>query len=191
MKVNATIAKRKLSSALKRKIPQNTDHIFRVCEKAQQLSKNYNYWNEPFTVIYAVKRMILVRSLDGKRKYLFNYFQIKPYAEEEKSESTVNGEKRRKKKYSTGIKEVITKGGPRETHFYHAKREVLQTIYDRGKWDIVSKEDVPHNANISEGRSVLAVEEEGTKNGVRKAIFVDKGYRNKLKPSLVHNSATI
>lgn len=61
---------------------------------------------------YVDAKVISVRSLNETRKYLFNAFLPKPYLEVEKTENIVSNETHREKEYSTGITEVITKGGP-------------------------------------------------------------------------------
>jgi hypothetical protein len=52
------------------------------------------------------------------------------------------------------------------------------------------KEEVSDNANTLGGRFVLAVKDEGTDKEVWKARFVVQGYRDHLKTSLVHDTAT-
>jgi Reverse transcriptase (RNA-dependent DNA polymerase) len=60
----------------------------------------------------------------------------------------------------------------------------------RGTWGVVAKEEVSDNANILGGRFVIAIKDEGTDKKVWKARFVVKGYRDHLKTSLVHDTAT-
>lgn len=84
-------------------------------------------------------------------------FSSSPFFEKWKSESIVNNENLLKKEYSTGITEAITKGDPRETRVYDAKRKKLQALSERGPWNIIFKKGVQHNANILGGRFLLAI----------------------------------
>jgi Reverse transcriptase (RNA-dependent DNA polymerase) len=63
-------------------------------------------------------------------------------------------------------------------------------LIDRGTWRVVAKEEVSDNANILGGRFVFAIKDEGTDKEVWKARFVVQGYRDHLKTSLVHDTAT-
>jgi hypothetical protein len=63
-------------------------------------------------------------------------------------------------------------------------------LIDRGTWRVVAKEEVSYNASILGGRFVLAIKDEGTDKEVWKARFVVQGYRDHLKASLVHETAT-
>lgn len=135
--------------------------------------------------------MIMVRTLDRTRKYLFTLFQLKPYIEKEKNKNMRNDLKSYRKECSIGMTEVIAKGNPRENRFDDAKRKKLNALSERGTWDIISKSDVPQNAHILGGRFVLAMKDEGTKNEVWKARFFVQGYRDKLKTTLEHNATTV
>lgn len=135
--------------------------------------------------------MVRAGSLDRTRTHLLIPFQLIPNYEEEKRKSIVNAENHRRNEYGTEITEFITKDVPRETSFYDAKPEVLQTLSDFGIWDIVSKKNVPHNANILGGRCVFSIEDERTENEAWKASFVIQVYEEKLKISLGRSSAAV
>jgi hypothetical protein len=91
---------------------------------------------------------------------------------------------------SVFIAEIIKQGDPRAMKFEEAKRKEIQGLIDRGTWKVVLKEDVADNANVLGGRFVLAIKDEGTEKEVWKDRFVVHGYRDHLKPSLVHDTAT-
>ena len=63
-------------------------------------------------------------------------------------------------------------------------------MIENGTWKLVCKSEVPKNVNNLGGRFVLAIKDEGTKDEVWRARFVVQGYRDKLKTSLVHDTAT-
>ena len=63
-------------------------------------------------------------------------------------------------------------------------------MIEKGTSKIVCKSEAPKNANILGGRFFLAIKDEGTNEEVWKAQFVVQGYRDKLKTSLVHDTAT-
>jgi Reverse transcriptase (RNA-dependent DNA polymerase) len=51
-------------------------------------------------------------------------------------------------------------------------------------------QDSVSNANVLGGRFILDIKDEGTENEVWKALFVVQGYRDHIKTSLVHDTAT-
>jgi hypothetical protein len=91
---------------------------------------------------------------------------------------------------SVFIAEIMKQGDPRAMKFEEAKRKEIQGLIDRGTWKVELKEDVADNANVLGGRFVLAIKDEGTEKEVWKDRFVVHGYRDHLKPSLVHDTAT-
>jgi hypothetical protein len=74
--------------------------------------------------------------------------------------------------------------------FDEAKRKEIQGLIDRATWRVVAKEEVSDSANILGGRFFLAIKDAGTDKEVWKARFVVQGYRDHLKISLVHDTAT-
>ena len=87
---------------------------------------------------------------------------------------------------------MIQPNDPRSKYerFRAAKKKELEGLIEKGTWKIVCKSEVPENANILGGRFVLAIKDEETNDEVWKARFVVQGYRDKLKTSLVHDTAT-
>lgn len=135
--------------------------------------------------------MITDRPLDGTCKHLFNSFQLKPHFEEAKCKTMKNIQDDPNEDYRNEMTEVTTKGDSREVICYDAKRKELRAHDKREPWDVVDRKDVPQNVNISGGRYVLVMKDERTKNEVWKAILVVQGYKDKLKSSLIRNSATV
>lgn len=87
--------------------------------------------------------------------------------------------------------EFIYPADPRykDGNFDEAKKKELKGLCDRGTFQVVLKKEVPNDANVLGGRVVLSIKDEGTEREVRKARFKVKGYRDKVKISLVHESA--
>lgn len=86
--------------------------------------------------------------------------------------------------------EVIKDHDPRAKLFDQAKAKEIQGLIQRGTWKVVLRREVPLNANVMGGRFVLAIKDGGTGKELYKARYVVQGFRDKMKTSLVHDSAT-
>lgn len=62
---------------------------------------------------------------------------------------------------------------------------------DKGVFQVVMKEDIPEDANILEGRFVLALKNVGTNREIYKARFVVQGHTDQEKNLLVHTVTNI
>jgi hypothetical protein len=71
-----------------------------------------------------------------------------------------------------------------------AKEEEIAGLIERGTWKVVPRSELPETANIMNGRFVLSIKNAGTEEEVFKARYLIRGYRDKMKTSLVHNSPT-
>ena len=78
-------------------------------------------------------------------------------------------------KCQTLMTEVIKSSDPRAEKFTEAKKKEIQGLIHRRTWKIVLKKEVPVDADDLGGRFVLAINDEGTKNEVRKARFCGPG----------------
>lgn len=72
-----------------------------------------------------------------------------------------------------------------------ARQSEMESLFRRGKFRVILKEEVPTNANVLPGRFFLAIK--STKDGKikHKAGFVIGGHRDKLKDFMVHSSQTL
>lgn len=91
------------------------------------------------------------------------------------------------------ITEILHPADPRSRSgmFDTAKAQELAGLADRGVYEVVCKEDVPHDANVLGGRFVLAIKNALTAEEVYKARFVVQGHTDIEKNLLVHNSTKL
>lgn len=92
--------------------------------------------------------------------------------------------------YVVHLSEVIQPRDPRAALFNDAKRKDIEGLISRGTWKVVLRDEVPDNANVAGSRFVPTIKDGGTSQEIYKARYVVQGYRDKLKTSLVHDSAT-
>jgi hypothetical protein len=92
--------------------------------------------------------------------------------------------------FSLHLTEVLTPGDPREILFDDAKRSEIKGLMTRGTWKVVLRDEMPAGANLMSDRFKLAIKNVSTNEETFKAIFVVKGYRDKLKTRLVHDATT-
>jgi hypothetical protein len=93
-------------------------------------------------------------------------------------------------KYASYLTEVIKPANPSVRLFTDAKKKEIQGLLERGSFQVVEKSSIPSKDNVLGGRFVLALKHEGTSREVWKARFVVQGYRDQLKKSLEHDTAT-
>lgn len=79
IEIRAIVAERKLHTALTRKVPQYSGHIYHIAEKALVYSKRFDKWTGLHTVIFIDESMITASTLNCTHRYLFNFFQLEPY----------------------------------------------------------------------------------------------------------------
>lgn len=77
----------------------------------------------------------------------------------------------------------------KEKHFTKSMIMKLNSVLDRGAWEVVCKEDIPKCVNIMNGCFVIFIKNEGAKNEVWKARFILERYRDKLNGPIRYNSA--
>lgn len=89
--------------------------------------------------------------------------------------------------------EVLKPEDPRGSSpsFQAAKSSEIEGLKARGVWKIVQKCDVPAGANVLGGRFVLALKNCGTLEEKPKARYIAQGHRDKDKPYMVHDTATL
>jgi Reverse transcriptase (RNA-dependent DNA polymerase) len=92
--------------------------------------------------------------------------------------------------FSLHLTEVLTPGDPREILFDDARNAEIKGLLKRGTWKVVMRDEMPAGGNLMSGRFVLAIKNLNTNEEMFKARFVVKGYRNKLKTRLVHDTTT-
>jgi Reverse transcriptase (RNA-dependent DNA polymerase) len=94
---------------------------------------------------------------------------------------------------SVGITECLHPSDPRglSEEFIAAKKIEIKGLIDKGTWRIAKKQSLPKDANILHGRSLLTIKNTRTESETFKARYIVRGYRDKEKGFLVHNSSTI
>lgn len=196
--MNTIIAERRIITALTTNTPSSVDEVYQVGDKILIYREKEREWTGPHKVIGTDNDMVYVIGLYN-RPQPFHKQQIKPFIQNpiDPSEFFIH----LSNKFRSGsapipmakvnITEVIFPADPRhkDGRFDEAKKKELKGLWDRGTFKVVLKEDVPKDANVLGARFVLSIKDEGTKREVWKARFIVQGYRDKMKTSLVHDSA--
>lgn len=194
----AIIAEMRITAAMRHAVPEAANRTYDAGKKVLVFRENDKEWCGPLTVIKTEGKIVTVKG-DGGSLQEFNKVNVKPYFEDQDEEATeilyqmlkpFRSRTYKKKVNRVHITEVIKNGDPRARLFEAAKEKEIKGLIDRGTWKVVSTHDLPRDANIMGGRFVLAIKNEGTKDELYKARFVVQGYRDKMKTSLVHDSAT-
>jgi hypothetical protein len=203
--MNSIIAERRIATALAKNISSAAGHVYAVGDEVLAFREKESSWTGPFKVVAIADKILTIQNTDGKYKKNCNVQQLKPFISKDRRPHAdikqnqaihailvkfMSEEAPRAPMYRAFITEIIKPGDPRTEKFDEAKREEIQGLIDRGTWRVVAKEEVSDNANILEGRFVLAIKDEGTDKEVWKERFVVQGYRDHLKTSLVHVTAT-
>lgn len=91
------------------------------------------------------------------------------------------------------ITEVLHPGDPRgETKpFETAKLAEINGLKARKVWKVISRSKIPKDANILGGRFVLAIKNLGSSDQKEKARDIVQGHKDKEKPYMVHEIATL
>ena len=139
--------------------------------------------------------MITVQNSEGTYRQTFNTYQIKPYYASPESvlhQQTAQFRSRKASNPSNKVPltEVLHPNDPRAQPFDKAKRKEIEGLIERSTWKVVSRNEVPDNANILNGRFVLAIKDSGTNKEVWKARYVLQGHKDKMKRSFVHDTST-
>lgn len=79
------------------------------------------------------------------------------------------------------VTETIHRNDPRAWKFKKAKMNELEGLIKNKTWKIVSRENIPQNSNILNGRFVLTINDERTSKEVWKARFLVQGHKNRMK----------
>ena len=195
----AIVAELRITAAMKHAVPEAASRVYAEGDKVLVFRERDKEWCGPLTVVDTADKIVTVKSDTGSPQQ-FNKVNVKPYFDSEEEEATEMlyqmlspfRSKPGKKKTTPKVymTEVIKNGDPRAKLFDEAKAKEIKGLIDRGTWKVVSTHDLPQDANIMGGRFVLAIKNEGTKDEVYKARYVVQGYRDKMKTSLVHDSAT-
>lgn len=183
------VAERKIMTALTRDIPPAADRVYKTGEEILVYSENEKKRIGAFIFIDVKGRMITVQSIDKIKRKRFNAFQIKLYYR------TINYSINKFKTnvispppFQVYLTEVIEPRDPRAWKFNNAKLKELDGLIKNKTWKIVCRNEVPSNANILNGRFVLAIKDEGKNKEVWKARYVVEGHRDSMRQSLVHNT---
>lgn len=94
---------------------------------------------------------------------------------------------------SVQLTEVPPINDPRSysPEFTAAEMREIEGLVEKGTWKFVLKEDIPPNANILNGRFVLAIKDKDSHKQLFKAWFVVQGHRDKDKDILIHEISTV
>ena len=198
MEMNAIVAERRIMAPLTKDIPPAADRVCELGEEVLVFAEKEKKWTGPSIVVNVHGRMITVQARDGSRRQIYNAFQVKPYFRERNPADILyqnlmkfrSKEGKMKRPIDVHITEIIKPGDPRAWKFDEAKKKEIKGLMERGNWKAVYKNEVPDDANLLEGMFVLAIKDEGTNQEVSKARFVVQGYRDKMKTSVVHDTAT-
>ena len=196
----AIVAELRITAAMKHAVPAAASRVYAEGDAVLVFRERDKEWCGPLTVVKTEDKIVTVRSEGGSQQE-FNKVNVKPYYADQEEENTeilhqmlqpfrTRGRHKKKTSAEVLMTEVIKNGDPRARLFDDAKAKEIKGLIDRGTWKVVSTHDLPKDANIMGGRFVLAIKNEGTKDEVYKARFVVQGYRDKMKTSLVHDSAT-
>ena len=207
--MNSIVAERRIKRALLHKVPNASNYVFRPGTEVLVYREDEKKWKGPLTVKAVNEKIATLRNDDNGAEADFNVQQLKPYfrpipfldkvpnknssyAMNYMLEDLATTKKPQSPDYGVHLTEVILPGDPRskDPRFAAAKEKEIRGLIERGTWKLVAKDEVPNNANIMGGRFVLAIKDEGTQKEVWKARFIVQGYRDKLKTSLVHDSAS-
>ena len=207
MEMNAVIAERRILAALARSIPTATDFVFEIGQEVLVYQERSKEWIGPATITGVRDKIVHVKSNEGQWHKTMNMQQVKRFVRESSQPTdmlsrdeflttmlepfkSVNRPK--PSCFDVDLTQVIQPGDPRsnDERFRAARKKELKGFIEKGTWKLVCKSEVPRNTNILGGRFVLAIKDEGTKDEVWKALFVVQRYRDKLKTSLVQDTAT-
>ena len=188
--MNSIVAERRVLAALTRDIPPAADRTYKIGEEVLIYSEKEKKWLGPFIVVDCTGRLVTVRSLDGKSRQAFNAFQVKPYYKDTNFEANLKCFKTNDENMSphdVQITEVIEPYDPRASKFEEPIKKEIEGLVKNKTWKIVCGNEVPYDANVLNGRFVLAIKDANTDKERWKARFVVQGHRDKLKKSLVHD----
>ena len=187
--MNNIIAERRVLAALTRDIPPAADRTYQLGEEVLVWSEEKKQWTGPFIVVDCTGRQVTIKTPDNSMRQMYSTFQIKPYYRDIQENLTFFSSKKNDKydTYSVHLTEVIEPQDPRAWKFDEAKKKEIEGLIKRGTWKIVCRSEVPDDANILNGRFVLAIKDEGTDREIWKARFIVQGHRDRFKKSLVHD----
>lgn len=199
------IAELRIATVLRHNIPSAADRTYRIGDQILIYREKDKEWVGPKKVTKVNDKIVTVEYDDELKE--FSKAKCKPYfeGEEEVEAELVDVLHNALRPFQSEVQEtrigaediatilateVIKAHDPRARMFDEAKAKEIRGLIDRGTWKVVFRREVPHGANIMGGRFVLAIKEGGTDKELYKARYVVQGFRDKMKTSLVHDSAT-
>ena len=116
-----------------------------------------------------------------------------PYADEICFTSSSYGIEHSEGSFPVYVSEVVSPADPRadSRKFVEAKSKELSNLLQRGTFKIVLKEEVPQDCNVMSSRIVLTIKDKDTDEERYKARFVVRGFNDKLKEVMVHQSPNL
>lgn len=125
--------------------------------------------------------MVTLQTTNGQLRQTFNAFQIKPYHRKYVSSIYLKSGADLGSSLSDNFITEISRHTIRGLRIRRTEKKEIEALVKRDTRKLVSKKSLPSDANILNGRFLLARKDEGTDKEVWKALFIVQWHRDRLK----------
>ena len=170
--------------------------------REKQVESRIGEWIGPLTVVAVdfEQKQVFVQDVKIGAARPFNIAQVKRYLTPETlAHSFIVGigchllSRDLNGVFDSFATEILREDDPRTKtkEMAEAKRLEVGNLLSRGTFKVISRHEVPPNANVLPGRFVLAIKTSDDGRATSKARYVIRGHRDRFKDMMVHSALTL